>query len=383
MIFLLLLSLILYFNLNKLFSLRTDQLVNQLQDQENAFYYPAKHPEFTTVSKNWGGYQVSTNKANLDQRETKNNQLNISKSALTSYKWMHLGLPQLYLENDNSSLQISGQTYLEGAVHVPKGKVLTTSVSSRIYEGPELSGLEVNSSLNKLPAHPLENLSFIEAQDFSQDSIIQFKPDINYSNSFNKNGASIVSDITIHLYENNINGNVRILSKSKIVIHQNAVLKDILLIAPVIVFKENFKGTVHAIARDSIIVSKNVKLSFPSSITLTNDSGSSPLIKIEEKASIEGNINQFYYQEEKTNFSQLFIATDATIKGVVYNRCNTTLKGTVDGSLFTKSLLVYENGRIYRNFIIDGKLIKTNWLDFISKNNDAQNIDSQPIKWLY
>jgi len=382
-IFLLLLLFILYFNFNKLFSLRTDTLINQIQNQENAFFYPEDYPQFSSINRNWGAYQVKTIKLNKEAKTDVNSIIETSKSAFINYKWENLGLPQLYIENDLSSLQISGKTILEGEFYVPQSKIRTTSVASKIYEGPSLNSLQLKSSTAQLPMFPLEKMDFTEWQDFSQDSLISFKSDFDFSNSFNSKSVAVISDLTLHLWNNRFNGQIKILSKKKIVVHESAQLNDIMLIAPVIEFKDSFSGSVHAIARDSIYLSKNVILSYPSSLTITNDATTSPLITLGENSRVEGIIHQFYHEIGKSNFSQLIISPNSLVKGVVYNKNNTVLKGTIDGSLFTKTLLAYEKGSIYRNFIIDGRLIKSDWLKVLADDSNIENKQMQPVKWLY
>ena len=187
------------------------------------------------------------------------------------------------------------------------------------------------------------------------------------------------------LNKHDYKGFVKIISSQQITVDQNSTLEDVELIAPVIKFQNGFTGKVHAVARDSIVVGEHVTLNFPSSLTITDSNFENyPSIVIQKNASVSGLVRQFKKVPETDSYPQLFISKDAIFKGSIYNVGNTELRGTVEGSLYTHSFIAYVDGRIYRNYIFDGKILKSEWFTAFEKSLTLPQEESNfPLKWLY
>jgi hypothetical protein len=60
------------------------------------------------------------------------------------------------------------------------------------------------------------------------------------------------------------------------------------------------------------------------------------------------------------------------------------LKGVVEGSIYTNNFIAYIDGRIYKNYIFDGKILKSEGFSAFEKSLTLPEEESNfPLKWLY
>lgn len=381
MILLLLLSFLLFVNTNGILSLRTDNFINDISFQKSQIYLP-KNTSLKTETQKWGAFDIVRVK-NAESEERLKNQFQtiyLSAPIILSKHLYQLYVPSY---NNKGSLQITGQASIQGNLSVPNSDIRTTSAAGFIYTGTTDFKGTIKNSTAALPE--VKKRFYEDYLELGNDSIIPFdKSKIGYQ-SFKNRGVTVVSDRAILLNKHDYKGFVKIISSQQITVDQNSTLEDVELIAPVIKFQNGFTGKVHAVARDSIVVGEHVTLNFPSSLTITDSNFENyPSIVIQKNASVSGLVRQFKKVPETDSYPQLFISKDAIFKGSIYNVGNTELRGTVEGSLYTHSFIAYVDGRIYRNYIFDGKILKSEWFTAFEKSLTLPQEESNfPLKWLY
>jgi hypothetical protein len=381
MILLLLLSLLLFINTNTILSLRTDNIINDISSQKSQAYN-SLNTTTKTVIKTWGAFELCSLENNQGNESYKNP---FKTVYLNSKKIEGNSLDQLYLTSNQSQsrLQITGEATLQGSLSVPNSDIRTTSAAGFIYTGAtNFKGVIKNSS-KALP--DTETLFYNDFLDTEGDSIISFSKENRIHQSFKKRIVTLVSDQVILLNNHVYRGHIKVISSQGIIVDENSVLEDVELIAPVIKFQKGFKGKVHAIARDTIMVQENVSLQFPSSLTLADSNfDNHPRIILDNKSTVSGLIRQFKPVVESENSPQLLINKESYFKGSIYNVANTELKGVVEGSIYTNNFIAYIDGRIYKNYIFDGKILSSKWFDSLEKSLiNYQNGANIPMKWMY
>ncbi|WP_028873150.1 hypothetical protein [Psychroserpens burtonensis] len=403
---LLLTAFILLVHTHKRFDIQTDFIIETIKNADKGIQYAIDNSislnDTTTVSLAdedykslklnrdfWGVFERVTSVSKI-----KNNR--IEKSALIGGVSNRNERLALYVQDNDKPFYVAGHTRIEGLVYVPNQAVKSGIIAQQQYSGSQLIYGNIRRS-NKLPKIFHETITKIDAierlvKGFNEDQFLNIEEGKVHKNSFFDATEILFSNSQIHLNEISLIGNIIVQSKTKIVVDESAVLKDIILIAPDIVIKNNVKACFQAIASKEIEVGEGVRLNYPSTLIIkeknqTNDVGISDnssigKIKINSNSKIKGLV-VYLGPERLNNYEvQLELAENATIIGEVYCNQNFELNGTVLGSVYTNNFIAKQFGSVYQNHIYNGKIIANDLpKEYVglSFNNSKKGI----AKWLY
>ncbi len=299
--------------------------------------------------------------------ETKHSNQFIKRTALLAYE-IDNSLPVLYLPDNQQALKVGGETKIEGTVFLSERGVERAYIAGKNYLLDQLVYGKIEKSERILPAlrKEVQNLSletFIKdcnkVEYLSKDSIYDFAQK-----------TTLFSEMNPLTIQSKISGNVIIHSFDSIYVTSEAKLKNVILIAPKIRFQEGFKGSVQAIAHQTIVCEKNVNLTYPSTLVL-NELENSALgmqasIFLHENAKVLGGI---LIQTQNFNFRNvphLEVSKNSLVAGLVYNVGETELKGKLIGYLYTQKFILNAGGGVYMNHLLDAtlssKLLPENFL---------------------
>ncbi len=305
--------------------------------------------------------------------------------------------PNLYLANTNSPLVVVGNTRLEGNSYLPKQGVKAGNISGHYYQGSGLYYGNVFQSKETLPKLDDHWISYITS--LTEGILIREKNSIalagDLKNSFNKPYKTVYSPSSIVLGDEKIAGNIIIQSDTKIVVHPTTLLENTLLVAPHIIINDGVKGNIQIIASKKIEIGKNCHLSYPSSVTLFDQtktpkmSNSSSLqnreinFVIGKNTLIEGSVIYLPIQTKKQDRikTNLKIEPGTEIIGEIYCQGNIEFEGTIRGSLYTKQCIANQSGSIYLNHIYNGKVLINPIPDYAGL--PFVNSKNKIAKWLY
>ena len=87
--------------------------------------------------------------------------------------------------------------------------------------------------------------------------------------------------------------------------------------------------------------------------------------------------------DSSSNFkTQLYIDDQAEVLGEVYCEQNLELRGTVKGSVYTRSFIVNELGTVFKNHIYNGQILKSDVAEYYV-GLQFQDTNQKVAKWLY
>lgn len=306
--------------------------------------------------------------------------------------------PTLFLQESYNALTVVGNTAIRGIAYLPVQGVNSGYIAGHSYYGSQLIYGSIKKSTKELPQPKRQLLESIEYslkqyKPLTEDDYLSLEKSSKIINSFLLKTKTIYSEDPITLENKTITGNIIIKSEILIKIKKTSVLKDIILIAPVIEIEDETTGTFQAIASKRITVGKACKLSYPSALVLFQDNKNNPdevstnpmdnKIFIDTKSVVKGSI--CYFQTKTTNDfqTQIVLEKDAVIKGQVYCNGNLEVKGTVSGSVITKQFLANESGSIFVNHIYNGTIenqnIPTIYGGIVFEEEQPKTV----LKWLY
>ncbi|AXT18321.1 hypothetical protein D7030_08320 [Flavobacteriaceae bacterium AU392] len=293
----------------------------------------------------WGFYDIIICKT-IFKNDT------ILKTALIGEKSHVKNKLALYLTDYNKPLKLSGKTEILGDLKIPYGQTEQSYINNNLGNSIKIKGNELKST-KKIPKikkdiiFDISNLPHIPLNNIKKDAAI--------INEFDKEPKVI--DLSNYNAFNNITckGNIVLTSSKTLEIDSSTRLNDVLIIAPKVRIKSDFKGNIQIIAKEEVIVEENVFLQYPSSIYIKNDIDSVSVI-IKENAKLIGGIvidGNIYTSSLKRSLS---IEKNATIVGEVYCYGKTQLKGKIIGTIYTDRFFLKNESSSYENVILNGSI---------------------------
>jgi hypothetical protein len=299
--------------------------------------------------KNWGSYRVVV-------AYTFHNYKSITKTALIGNSSL-FGYATIFLPDQRQTLKVCGTTKITGTVFLSERGLERGYIAGKNYEGDKLVYGTIKQSEKSLP--PLnDDFKNISLESFRNDSK---KIEFNFKDSvFSfQLKTSIISEIEPLELSTKIQGNVIIHSFESITVKATAKIENVILIAPRIDFEEGFEGSLQAIAHEKVVIGKNVKLHYPSTVTLneitSNSNRDARGVFMEEGSSIIGGALLVSQNPDFRNPLKLEMQ-NSLIGGLIYNMGETMVKGKVHGYIYTNSFNLRTGGGEYSNHLMDAEI---------------------------
>lgn len=265
------------------------------------------------------------------------------------------GKTAVYLANFSRELSFSGEVKLIGDLVLPTDYILPQHIGggmNRLVQKGDKSISkmmlpEINPDVKKLFTALKGEQSAVAGLEKIADSL--------YYNSFFNPTKEILLDRSV-IGRRIFKGNFILRAKDSIVVSRDAVLEDVILLAPKITFETGFSGNVQAFATTGIDVGEKVQLNYPSVICLWNDTKDESKIRIKKQAQITGAVVIFGNGLEEINKNSIVQEQESLVTGDVYCSGTFTLKGKVHGSVYTNRFLYKNASTQYENLIVDAEI---------------------------
>ncbi len=299
--------------------------------------------------KNWGAFRVIVS-------NTFHKSKSIHRSAIVGYESDEAPFA-LYLPDKKQSLKLCGDTKIEGRVALSERGAERGHISGKLYSGKQLIyGTKTESERNLPPLR--SDVKEASLQFYLSDGvrIDLFSKDSSFS--FAEKTRILSSHGTLKV-QHALRGNVILHSHDSVVVASGATLENVLILAPYVRFEKGFRGAVQVVATEKITCEENVKLVYPSALTLhettENTSTKQHGIFMEKGSEVLGGVLLF---SEKPNFRKPVYLNiqEARIGGFVYNAGTTQLKGEVIGAIYTNEFELYTGGGTYKNHLLDATI---------------------------
>ncbi|MFD0862236.1 hypothetical protein ACFQ1M_08440 [Sungkyunkwania multivorans] len=360
---------IMLIHIHRTLSVRSDLFLETIRNADTGIQYSLNHEINDSISlpifeedykhlivsqKQWGAFKIVSSKSTIKQ-------YTFEKVAMVG-GW-EMKRPALFLKDENRALILVGQTRVEGGAYLPKRGVRSGNISGNSYYGSRLIYGNTRESSEELPSI----LPVITDSGAQLNSAIPFEQSMQLKNSFLKETTYIYQAAPINLFDANLTGNIIVISNSKITVHPEAKLTDVILMAPKIEVKNNVVGRFQAIATKNIEIGKDSQLRYPSALVVKerisqNIQADQPTeinqIVLQERSRVEGVI--IYEGQPKTrNYEpQVVLKINAKVKGEIHCNQNLELLGTVEGSVYTAGFIAKQSGSVYQNHIYNGKILE-------------------------
>ncbi|MFL5763636.1 MAG: hypothetical protein ACJ77K_06810 [Bacteroidia bacterium] len=304
-------------------------------------------------SKNWGVYRVICSKA-----IHRNEQKMITAFCGSAPKEKYC----IWMADHNRPLAVCGNTLLKGDAFLPAVGVKRGFIEGQEFNGTEMVKGEIRKSTSIVP--PLaENLitslrDIFSGQTGNSDSLAYFDEGFSDTlvNDFNKPTITFFSGTDLNLSQGFYYGNIVFVAKGTITVSHGAVLHDVLLTGRKIILQQSFRGNLQAFARDSVLLEKDVTLSYPSALGVIKSSEKGVAAVITTGSdSIFGSLLALKGKTEIDN-AGVILEKDCFLEGEIYTDGFSAVSGVVHGSLTCSSLLLRTPSSVYENHILNATI---------------------------
>ncbi len=257
----------------------------------------------------------------------------------------------IFLANFSKGLSYSGFVKIIGDSKLPVLNIETSYINNKpnnIINQGKTSISEIN-----LPAiNPSFKKVFegINAEKTNINELEKLNDSLFFNSFFNETKEIYVPSIISNLI---FKGNFILRSKDSIRVKKNAVLEDVILIAPKITFEEGFTGNIQAFSTIGIELEQKVTLNYPSVVCVYNNSSNESLIKIKKECKITGAVVLFGNQLENIDKNTIEIQKEGLIFGTIFCSGKLDLKSNIYGSVYTNRFFLKTETSVYDNTIED------------------------------
>jgi len=352
---------------------RDSILLERLDEQEAFTLFDDEPTSVVTLNRTrWGLYELI--RATTDDGK-------IRRANLMGYQTESPKKAALYVCDNRRAFTLAGKSNLKGTVHLPENGILYGQVQSDFYTGDRIAESQIRKSGENMPG--LENGVIDSLRQLL--AIAGENKNVELLNAYEKRTGFFEPKEFVQadsLFGTTLYGNIVVCSPFGVEVDSTSRLEDILIVAPQVVIREGFSGTLQIIASDSVLIEKNVRLKYPSGIIIPEGTADS-YIEIGESSEVNGYVifrtatdippekrTPHYAQQEKSR-----------VRGLLWVDGIAQLHGTVTGSLYVNQANYYTPQGYYMNLLYNTRVYRSEAMVFpVWMQNDYPR---KTAKWLY
>ncbi|MBN1115642.1 MAG: hypothetical protein JXA77_00435 [Bacteroidales bacterium] len=307
------------------------------------------------VIEDWGAFKVVNIKSDWKS-------ISYTKTALAGNYIFQDDTVGLFLADKEKAISVSGQTKIYGTCFIPSMGIKSIYVDGSPYRNDRLLYGEKRTSKKNLPELSSDLLNWINKSyggDFGiNDSIINknhlFKD--NIIRSYRDKALVIFDKDKLVLRDVYLKGKIIVQSDSLIIIRKSSVLEGIIVVSPKIIVEKGFEGNLQLFASDSILIESDVKLNYPSFVSVHSEKSKKGFCYIDENSRVEGGVLCAADVESGSKSAELFLAENSTVCGIVYCQGSISMNGNVLGSVYTNQFHLKTRKGYYENVLNDAEI---------------------------
>jgi hypothetical protein len=309
--------------------------------------------DMVTASKwRWGVFTVLKVSVLWKEKER-------AKIALTGNDLSSGGHVALYLADKERYLSVSGRSLLKGNCFLPSLGIRRAYIEGKSFLGQNLVEGKMGKSTKDLPEI---NLSGIEEEVMnisqnlnSTDSLVSaaaLSATGGINHSFYNRTLSYFSPDWIYLNNQQVRGNIRIISAKGIIVNSSTILENVIITAPKVELKSGFTGSVQVFATDTLIIGEKCQLLSPSALVMLS-AIEKPRVIVANDCRLKGDIVVSFKEGTQQIKPELKLARGARVEGQVYVNGMVEMEGAIAGSLYCNGFVLRTPNATYENHLLD------------------------------
>lgn len=328
--------------------------------------------------KRWGIYEVVCVKAHSGLRE-------LSSTALCGQAPEQKELA-LMIPGQLNAVKVTGNTRIKGLCMVPRAGLDEVSINGQSFYGniPAKEDIKESQEFMKIDDDIIAYFKDPLVKHTLRRTLPTLRSDSIYSVSYSDTLVMYKGGEVLNLENIQIKGCMLLTADSLIVVNRGCVLSQVMLMAPRILFRSGFQGSLQAFASDSLVVQEQCRLDFPSALVLvSNGNNKHPsFVKIKNGAEVSGSILCLSSSGAGNQVPRIILEENSKVHGEVLCTGFTEPKGQIYGSLQSTKLICTQ-GIPQENLLMGAEIDGTKRSEyFAGAVLKKENKKSKVISWL-
>lgn len=260
----------------------------------------------------------------------------------------------LYVPENDRAFSLTGRTFVEGDVYLPRNGISYTQLRSEFFKGKALDKKQIKTSADQFP--PLDEESL---------DVVNGLLDYTGEREWLENGTVLLRgfrdpvvqvEVGEYLSGVRVSGPVILYASSMLFVEEDNSLENVIIVGDKVEFADGFSGCVQVFARDTILLGNQVCLKAGSGLYVRQEEEKG-LIRLGDNCEINGYViagaqvgdgerkQVLYYQSESSR-----------VRGLLYVDGIAEVHGFVTGSLYARECYYFAPEGYYSGILYNAVL---------------------------
>ena len=272
----------------------------------------------------WGMYEVVS--ARNGKRESTRL---VGKSAESRYG------ATLYVPENGQAFSLTGRTFVEGDVYLPRNGISYTQVRSEFFKGKPLKEDRIKVSGEDFPALDIESREVVDALHSGMGEREWLGNGSELERAFDE--PVTWAEVGEYLSGARVKGHVVLYAAGSLFVEQDVRLDGVILVAQQVEFADDFSGCVQVFARDTILLGNRVCLKAGSGLHLWRKEEKGGLVRLGEHCEVNGYVIVKADADDGERKRAVYVQPESSRgRGLVFVDGIAEVHGTVTGSLYAR-----------------------------------------------
>lgn len=260
----------------------------------------------------------------------------------------------LYVPENNRAFSVTGRTFAEGDVYLPRNGISYTQLRSEFFKGRALDKKQIKTSEERLP--PLDE----ESRD-----VVNGLLDYAGEREWLENGSVLQRgfrepvvrvEVGEYLSGVRVSGPVILYASSMLFVEENNRLENVIIVGDRVEFADGFSGCVQVFARDTILLGNQVCLKAGSGLYVRQGEEKG-FIRLGEECEVNGYVIAGAKVSEGEQKQLLYYQPESSrVRGLLYVDGIAEVHGFVTGSLYARECYYFAPEGYYSGVLYNAVL---------------------------
>lgn len=318
----------------------------------------------------WGMYEVVTVTAGGGRK---------SSTRLMGKAWESDRRATLYVPGDSRSFSLTGRSWVNGRLYIPRKGIAYTQVRSEFFSGIRVKEEQLRVSDEDFP--PMDG----EART-TVDQLLA----MGRGSEMPENGSTLKRDFSRDVLEaevgeylagTNIRGQVILYSPDVVFLEQDNRLEDVIVVGRKVEIADGFTGSLQVFARDTILLGDRVVLK-PGSGLYVKQQEAGCLLRLGEHCEVNGYVVVESLPTDGEQRRAVYFQPETSgVRGLVYVDGIAEVHGCVTGSLYARHCYYFAPEGYYADMLYNAVLPGNAGVDYPLLM--AGPYERKEVKWLH
>lgn len=241
----------------------------------------------------------------------------------------------LYVPENGQAFSLTGKTFAEGDVYLPRNGISYTQVRSEFFKGKPLKEECIKTSVQDFPALEVESREVVDALLAGAGEREWLANGAVLERAFDE--SVVCAETGEYLSGARVKGHVVLYAPGTLFVEQDTRLEGVILVGQRVEFADDFSGCVQVFAQDTILLGDRVCLKAGSGLHLWREGEKGGLVRLGEHSEVNGYVIVKADADDGERKRAVYVQPESSrVRGLVFVDGIAEVHGTVTGSLYAR-----------------------------------------------